>query len=54
MLCEDWNYPLEERAGYLKARVGVDFNQVRLELRVDHKIHSKELKVIIFTLRVEE
>ena len=40
------NDAVEQRTGTLKARVGVDFNEPRLELAVNHEVKAKYFKII--------
>jgi hypothetical protein len=40
------NNAVEEGTGTLKARVGVDFNEPRFELTVNHEVKAKYFEVI--------
>lgn len=54
VLKHDWNYPFEQGAVDLQTWVVVDFDQPRLEVPIDHKIESKDLKVVLMSAVVDD
>lgn len=48
------NYSVQNRTTHLEARVGVYLNQPWLEIRVNHEIETKNLKVVTFSRWVNE
>lgn len=49
-----WNNAFKNRAAELKAWVGIDLNEPRLEGRVNHEIQAKNFKIISLSSRVNE
>lgn len=43
----------EERTTSLEARIGVDLNQVDIEALIQHEVQSKQLEVVLSSLRIE-
>lgn len=41
------NYAIKQGARALEAGIGVDFDEPRLKIGIDHEIQSKDLKVIV-------
>jgi hypothetical protein len=48
------NYSLQNGTVQFQARIGVDLDQPRLEVRVNHEVESEYLKIAAFPVPIEE
>lgn len=54
VLYESWNDFWQQRATKLKARIRVTLNQVDVHAFIEHKIQTKELKVVLPPIRLDD